>query len=217
MEFEPHFAVNDSVKLRLRGKFHSSRVEDMDADGLWVAWPSVLGVPVRLHDNDEDVVLVSSVSSGMQGFKANIIERREGPPAVLRVVPREAVGAVQRRDYARVPDTVPVRFRILDVKAVKAGDTIETTSRNISGGGLLVFVERQSRPFAGDRLALDIDLPQAGTIRAQGQVIWVDNVKDSHELFEMALRFVDIREADRQTIIRRVYARQAELHRAGLM
>lgn len=217
-DFRVHFELNDPIKLEYRGKYYSSRVEDMGEDQLTVAWPSSYGVSLRIADGDR-VTIVSSVRSGMQGFRADIVRRSDGPPAILDLRPVEDLGKVQRRDYVRVPETLTVTYRVLGRKPNQGGDTLMTgTTKNISGGGMLLSIDKKDRPMPKDTLELQFQLPESTAIRATGSVIRVAPADNTVEtLYEMAVQFAQIHEQDRKMVIKRVFAREAELRSAGLM
>lgn len=213
INFSAHFAVNDPVRLDVRGRLYTSRVEDLLEDSLWIGAP-LAGARLGIGDTFK---LVSSQRAGMQGYRVRVEECQDGPPALLRVVPFQSLGKSQLRDYARVPDMLPVKFRVLDPTTKRGMKVVEATTRNISGGGLLVLVAREDRPLAGEELDLELSLSGVESVRCRGVAIRLDPIENIHDTFEMAVRFTNIEEQERKRIIKRVYSREADLRRAGLM
>jgi c-di-GMP-binding flagellar brake protein YcgR len=213
VDFAAHFAVNDPVRLEIRGRLYTSRVEDLLEDSLWIGAPLA---GVRMVEGDT-FKLVSSVRAGMQGYRVRVAESTEGPPTLLRVVPFQSLGKSQLRDYARVPDMLHLKFRVLDARAKRGMKSVEATTRNISGGGLLVLVAREDRPLTGEEIEIELSLSSFESVRCRGIAIRIDPIENIHDTFEMAVRFTNIDEEERKRIIRRVYTREAELRRAGLM
>ncbi len=115
VRFNRYFLVNDAVRLEVGGIFHASRVEDVEGDTLWIAEPASHGVPVRLIEG-KPVVLVSSIESGMRGYRSRFVGYRPGPPAMLMLEPYESLGRVQRRGFARVLDALPVVFTVISLQ-----------------------------------------------------------------------------------------------------
>lgn len=215
IRFNRFFSVNDAVRLEVGGQYHASRVEDIEGDTLWIAEPASHGVPVRLIEG-KPVVLISSIETGMRGYRSRFIGQRPGPPAMLKLEPYEPLGRVQRRGFARVLDSLPVVFTVMSSKSKMLGVRVETRARNVSGGGLGLYVQRTQRPMVTDVVDVELFLP-SGPVRAAAQVVWVGDTPGAAEIFEIAVRFTSIGEADRQRIIRRVFAREAELHKVGLL
>lgn len=213
VNFAAHFAVNDPVRMDVRGRLFTSRVEDLLSDSLWIGAPLA---GIRLGEGDT-FKLVSSLRAGMQGYRVRVLERTDGPPTLLRVVPFQSLGKTQLRDYARVPDMLPLKFRVLDAQTKRGMKLVEATTRNISGGGLLVLVAREDRPLAGEEMELTVSLSTDESVRCRGIAIRIDPIESIHDTFEMAVRFTNIDEAERKRIIKRVYSREAELRRAGLL
>lgn len=214
-DFRSYFAVNDAIKLEFRGKHYSSRVEDVTDEYLDIAWPSVYGTSLRLSV-DDPVKVISSVRNGMRGFRARVAERREGPPALIRLEVQEDLGVVQRRKYARAADALPVRIWYLSTKLKHGTGCVETTTRNISGGGLRIAVGWGDRPMIGDELEVELRLPKAGPIRAKASVVWVATAPEPNGMFDVAVSFTEIPDKERKLIVRRVFEREAELRNAGL-
>lgn len=213
--FGKFFKINDAVRLESRGIYHPSRVEQIEEKAIWIAEPSSHGVPVRLPEG-KPVVLISSYESGMQGFRCRVTDRRAGPPTMLRLVPYEPLGRVQRRGYVRVADALPVHFTVMTTQSRMHGKRVETYTRDISAGGLSIYVKRGQRPMVTDVVNIDLYLP-SGALRATGEVVWVGSPKEDTELMEIAVQFTSIPELDRKRIIRRVYTREVELRNAGLL
>ena len=194
----------------------ASRVEDLTEHGLWIATPLVSGAGSRFNEGDT-VKMVSSIRAGLQGFVVRIGEHRLGPPDVLLVLPVKSLGKTQLRDFVRVPESLDIKFRVLEGNALRGMKIAAATTRNISGGGMLVLVAREDRPFAGEQIEIDINISKTETVRCNGRVIRIDPIEDRHDAFEMAVRFTSIDEQDRKRLIKQVYTREAELRRVGLL
>jgi c-di-GMP-binding flagellar brake protein YcgR len=214
--YAPFFAVNDPVRLEMRGRLFTSRVEDITSDGLWIATPLARGPGSRFNEGDT-VKMVSSIRSGLQGFLVRIGEHQPGPPDMLFVLPVKALGKSQLRDFARVPDMLDIKFRVLEGNTIRGTKIALAKTRNISGGGLLVLVARDDRPFSGEEIEIDIAVATGEQVRCRGRVVRIDPIEGIHDSFEMAVRFTSIDEQDRKRLIQRVYSREAELRRVGLL
>jgi c-di-GMP-binding flagellar brake protein YcgR len=216
IDYKASFNINDSIKLEYRGRYHSSRVEDIGDDCLHIAWPAVYGSLLRIKEEDS-ITVISSIKSGMHGFRVQVRNRVDGPRATLEIVPIEDLGRVQRRNFARVPEMIPVWYRVVEPRSRRGFEMIETISKNISGGGMLMAVDREKRPFAGDVVEVHFDVPGGGPIHTRAEVIRVDELQGNSGAYEMAIRFMDVKKQDQNMIVKRVFAKQAELRKAGLL
>lgn len=218
-DFKLYFSINDPIKLEYRGIYHSSRVEDVLENSLLIAWPAVYGVLMK-HKEGESIVIISSVRSGMHGYRAEILKKVDGSHSMFEVAPREYLGKIQRRNFARVPDMFTVHFRITEPKSRRGNEMIETISKNISANGMLLAVDKDHRPMAGDLLELAFNLPGSDiAIRTHALVIRVDTIEQpgASNVYEIAVHFTDIRKQEQSLIVKRVFLRQTELHKSGLL
>jgi c-di-GMP-binding flagellar brake protein YcgR len=158
---------------------------------------AVLAVPDnRVHRlAGSEVTVEWTTSRGIQRFLGKL-ELDPGRAEVLRVALHGDVERIQRREWARIEAVVPVRVRGIDEDI--GG---ETTTLNISGGGVLV------KDLWDLPLGLDVRIeltPEAGAepIRALGRVIR-EAAKD-----QKGVRIDDIGRDDEERLVRLVRDRE---------
>jgi c-di-GMP-binding flagellar brake protein YcgR len=158
---------------------------------------AVLAVPdKRVHRlAGSEVTVEWTTSRGIQRFLGKL-ELDSGRPEVLRVALHGDVERIQRREWARVEAVVPVR-----VKGIDEDVGGETTTLNISGGGVLVK-DLWNLPLGLDvRLELTPE-PGAEPIRALGRVVR-EAAKDLK-----GIRIDDIGRDDEERLVRLVRDRE---------
>lgn len=119
----------------------------------------------------------------------------------------------QRREFVRVPITLPVQIMTVDMET-QAIKSIRGMTENLSGGGMLVLIDQRDSVKAGDFVGLDFELNlenQACPITAKGQVIQAAPSYRHEDKKACRIKFVNLKEQDRQNIIKFVFRRQIEL------
>ncbi len=213
LDLGSYFRVNDLVRLEYGGRYFPVRVEDLRGQSIWVSWPSLNGVAI-LPREGETLTVTSSQKTGLTGFRGKLKARHNGPPATLELAAEENLGSVQRRDFVRIPDALTVWYRIADPPLRRSAQVIQTISKNISGGGMLLSV-KGDHPLKGDVLELQIKLP-VGIVQAKGLVVRSDPSRGT-DLWDIGIRFTQINDKDQRTVVQHVFNRQTELRKAGLI
>jgi hypothetical protein len=132
---------------------------------------------------------------GIQRF-GGILQVDASRPEQLRVVTHGEAERIQRREWARVDTILPV-----SVQAIEEPIGGDTTTLNISGGGVLVS-DKWNMPLGLDvRIELHAD-PQGPPIRAMGRVVRVAG-KD-----EKGIRIDSIAREDEERLVRLVRERE---------
>jgi Tfp pilus assembly protein PilZ len=91
----------------------------------------------------------------------------------------------ERRRFKRLH--APVLCRPLGAALVKG----EREVQDISMGGVRVFTDDQHQ--VGERLELELFLPDAEAVTLDTEVMWIDALaKDAPAKFEIGLRFIDL-------------------------
>ena len=104
----------------------------------------------------------------------------------------------ERRKFPRLNFSVQVNWE--KIETVK--QTGEFQSKNISGGGLCLFVDNTIK--LGDKIKIDIHLPSGKIIEVKGKVVWVESIEmigdkqDSRP--EAGIEFFDISDEIREEI-----------------
>jgi Tfp pilus assembly protein PilZ len=92
-----------------------------------------------------------------------------------------------RRQYPRVK--APIFFSPLDVYAPKK------QVFDIGLGGVKIQSDHQVR--VGERLSIDLHLPDESSLRCHAKVMWLESTANNgHSAFNMGLQFVEVTQQD---------------------
>lgn len=125
-----------------------------------------------------------------------------GRPELLRVTLDGGSERIQRRDWARIEAVVPVKVEGIDEPI--GG---ETTTRNMSGGGVLVH-DLWHLPLGTD-VRVEIEVEPGAPVRALGRV-----VREAGPDLK-GIRFDDLSREDEERLLRFVRARELAALRMG--
>jgi hypothetical protein len=142
-----------------------------------------------------EVAVEYKTARGIQRF-GGILQCDDSRPEQLRVVTYGEAERIQRREWARVDTILPISVRGVDEQI--GGDT---TTLNISGGGVLVS-DKWSLPLGLDvRIELLAD-PKGPPIKAMGRVVRVAGKN------EKGIRIDSIAREDEERLVRLVRERE---------
>jgi c-di-GMP-binding flagellar brake protein YcgR len=197
--------VNSLLILKLddvEGDLHS-RVEDVfDDDTLVIAQPSGAGIPQFAIETGRQVLVEWRIRSGIVRQEHTVLKHVDRGIASLVVQPIGEPTVIQRRDFIRVDVMLTVHVE------THLGQEARGTTTDLSGGGMRAIV-----PIGlsdGQTIDVTIVLPAGeGEIRARAHTIR----KVGEDTY--AFGFSEIKETDRERVIRFVFARQQSLLRDG--
>ncbi|MFH1202662.1 MAG: PilZ domain-containing protein [Candidatus Omnitrophota bacterium] len=116
----------------------------------------------------------------------------------------------ERRRFVRLNTLVKVEYAIIE----KAGDGLGSTTKNISMGGICLFLDKMIDK--GTVLGLKIYIKEEVLpIQARGRVVWIEKFdmgegdKASH--LEAGIEFSQISDADRQRLSKYIFRSLAEI------
>lgn len=99
----------------------------------------------------------------------------------------------ERRKYKRL--NAPMYCRPLGRAMAKTQETPKIAVEDISLGGVRVYSDDRHKP--GDRLELELWLPDGDSITLDTTVVWVDPLEGQNPArFEIGLKFVDVKTSD---------------------
>lgn len=165
------------------------------------AEPGALRVVLAVADSrvrrlgGSEVSVEVTTGRGIQRY-VGTLDLDRGGAEVLRIVISGDAERIQRREWVRVEAVVPVR-----VHAVDEPIDGETTTVNVSGGGILV-ADKWHMPMGIDvRVEVQTE-PGAEPVRALGRVVR-DPGND-----QKGIRFVDIGREDEERLVRFIRERE---------
>lgn len=208
---------NQLVEIEVEGAFkgnYHSRVEEVGEDTLTLAMPIRKGEIVTLRKGSK--ITVNFMKNGANhAFQAEILDRARTPLPVLIVkMPVEAKKR-QRRSWVRVPASLDFSFAPLSDKPGAELVFKEAQTLDISGGGLMFGSQQEFK--LGDMIKLTLNLP-SGRLELKAKVVRVIPMPDQpRRRYQIGLEFEEIKERQRDRVMRYIFDQQRKLIKKGLM
>lgn len=194
---------------------YQSRVEDMTPAELAIALPTAGRRPVLLDPGQAVRCRFISRRACYQ-FDAQVLDRRAGPvPVVVLAMPGEWE-RLQRRHFARLDVSVPVRYspRLPGGGPLADRPLISARTRDLSGDGCAIWTVEPPDP--GTELDLFLSLPPGQVLHLAARVVRLTGPSPAGRVLT-GLRFVAPAEADRDAIIRYLFREELRRRRNGLV
>jgi hypothetical protein len=121
----------------------------------------------------------------------------ESDPWALRVDHTGKVQLIQRREFVRVDAMVPVSYKPMGPQ----GWTVDTSTVNVSGGGFMISGREGLREGESCEFLVHLDGEEGGVLQVSGTVV-------RETAAGLGIRFDEIDEAERDRVIRWVFARE---------
>lgn len=213
MEGNRIFKVNRRLSVGIKKKnedgqeqtvFYGSRIEMVRQDELWIAALQEKGVLVPVSVGEKvEVYLVGE--NELFCSQCVVKDRlRKGNIAYLVLqVPQEVVRK-QRREYVRFNVVLPVFLK-------KEEKTLSATTKNVSGGGMLVHLDEKKEALKPREEVFFCLHMNGGEIMGKAEVVR----REEPHLY--GFRFTSISDRDREEIIRYIFRQQVELRKKGLL
>lgn len=213
MERDRIFRVNRRLSVGIKKKdedgqektiYYSSRIEAVDQNEVWIATPQEKGVLVPVGVGEElEVYLVGD--NEVFYFRCRVKNRvKKGNIAYLILNMPQEVVRKQRREYVRFNVALPVLLK-------KGDKTLEATTKNVSGGGMLVHLDDKKNVLEVQEEVFFCLHMNGGEIVGKAEVVR----KDEPHLY--GFRFTTISDKDREEIVRYIFKQQVELRKKGLL
>lgn len=219
--------INQRIELEVNsGEYagtYLSRVEEIGENDVKIAIPVEKGsiIPLRLKT---PVTITLLAKDAVYSGNSFIIGRLLEPIPVLVLLKPKEYRRIQRRDYVRIDVKLPVKVEISLGNNQEETAVINTHTSNISGGGMMLVIQKSE--LNGVDIPLDstieltFEIPEENyTVQAIAQVVRSTkevSAKNEEELI-VGARFTLIEEKAREEIISYVFKRQRELRKLGLI
>lgn len=167
----------------------ASRLEDLAGDTVVVAAPmtsSAALAPVELHDR---ATVVWYHGTGPWELEGEVIDVRADPVDVWYLRPLGAPVRIQRREYVRVPTSMPVHLH-------RNGERIDATLAEISEGGGRCVLTGHRRVEVGDVVLVGLAEP-LGDLLLNATVLRLEELVDRRTQLAVRWDGPTAKEADR--------------------
>ena len=189
-----------------------------DDDTLYIAAPMYRGLiyPLRLNTVITGYFLLkrTEIDIELYSFCAKVIGREKNNNVhLLKIKLTSEIKKEQRRQFYRLECNLPVKVRELVTDDDSDIEYVQTITKNISGGGLAVFLKEKPKN--------DVDLECILKLEDKYLYFIVSVVRietsDSSQIYdyEIGLRYTKIYDADREKVIRYVFIEQRRLRKEG--
>jgi c-di-GMP-binding flagellar brake protein YcgR len=218
--------INQQVKLIELSNFDNrkmlkSNIADLSQDSITITYPVEEngGLPRLLSKNAQVIMIYNGKDECQYEFSTIVIGRRkENIPLYILARPKEStIKRRQRREYFRVPTNLRVDVQIQSNVQSKP---FAAVTMDLSGGGMTFVCNNSINIKQGGALTCTIMLPdtdQTKSIQVIAEIIRLMAPQDRHQHQRVSVKFIKMRELDRDIIIRYCYGRQLELRKKGLM
>jgi c-di-GMP-binding flagellar brake protein YcgR len=206
--------VNDLLQIQLPDQpsllSFRSRVDDIIADRVQIAWPTDGGVLVPIHKH-QTLTMSFVRDDAIYTFSGIVEELKQRPLAQLSVATVGRPERIQRRQYFRVKSVQPVELfgeqpNNEDERQPPKVIAIKTITFEISGSGLSIRHGISVPP--GTLLDCKLFLAsEDATIKILCKVVHSSRISPGTEaaLYHIGMFFLSINEADRTRIVRHVF------------
>lgn len=211
--------INQLLEIEVgEGERLASRVEEIKDNYLYISMPMKKGALVPLWPGQEIRLIFRDRHSSVGGASRVISRRRDPLPHLVVNRPLKLVPVKQKREFVRLPVTLPVRFKVATETAEDNSNNIaeieEGVTIDISAGGL--FLTTKAVLQAHQILELELKLTEHDSIYCKAEVVRVFAKKRQNEDYKIALIFEDISERQRDRIFKFIFDKQREWIKKGL-
>lgn len=215
--------INQRVELEayVRGEWrrYPSRIEGVNDQHILLAAPLKGGIlePVSIGSTVRATIVHKD---RVFEFETVVADRRSSGIPYLVVEWPEELRVANRRAFFRLDVLLNMNYALLESEG--GLDELPTPEKpglikNLSGSGLLVWVEDEPELISGSRLVVDIHLPEeSGTVLAR--VVRKEQVPDDHRgRLAVGLDIEEITPAFQDAIIRYLFEQQRERRSKGIL
>jgi c-di-GMP-binding flagellar brake protein YcgR len=208
------FRINQRIDISLTkdiiGEFYHSRIEEITDKYILIAMPMSKGFPIFLAKGGTFYGKAVHNTSVYQ-FTSKLVEKRAFPIPVWVIAEPYDVIKIQNRAFVRIDARIQVKLRV--VLENDNFEVVDASTKDISGGGILVVSKDELR--TGTYLKLSIDIPAYETVHCNGLIVRVEKPQEDLSVYWAAIRFTDIAECERSKIIKYIFKKQLERRQRG--
>ncbi|NLA58318.1 MAG: flagellar brake protein [Firmicutes bacterium] len=215
--------VNQRVELEafVRGEWrrYPSRIEGVSDRLILLAAPLKSGVlePVSIGSPIRAVIIHQG---RVFEFESVVVDRHRGDIPYLVVEWPQELTVANRRAFFRLDVLLNMNYALLESEEEVEELLIPQKPgliKNLSGSGLLVWVEDEDGLAIGSRMVVDIQLPEASDI-VLARVVRKEEVPDDHRgRVAVGLDIEEINPAFQDAIIRYLFEQQRERRNKGIL
>lgn len=146
-----------------------------------------------------EVEVLVNINSGVLKFNTTIQKIENN---ILSLIIPEKYSTVQRREYPRIKINIPVTIE------QNEGTNKETSTDDISGGGMKIFSDKEIE--RGIEFVAKLKITNGKNIKTIFKVLRTTKESQDNKDFILSGKFADISHSDRTTIIQLCFRKQLE-------
>lgn len=199
---------------------YKSRIVDLAENGFIIEFPiaETTGKMRSFQPNVALTVWYFGKDGSRYTFSTIIIARlaKPCPSLVISIPKKDQIKREQRRSYLRLPADLDIAM----VSVYHRETHLVTKTMDISGGGIAVICKKEDRIREGEAFSCWVVLPlRKGLdyISFHGRIVRIRPLsEEAHAPLLVSLVYSEIKEVDRDKIIRYCFERELDLHKKGI-
>lgn len=204
------FKINQKIEIIDNGITYKANIQDVKKDHIMISMPVTEDKYYIMHIGSIVEFYITG-DKEIDKFRSEVLGKKTENSVQLAVLTQPVfVERVQRREYFRFPMSIDAKLYMLPSEMVYKSITdvpVEFFNRmkagivvDLSGGGLKAAVKEHMTK--GHYAIVSINIPEEITLLCK--IVWVHkDIKNRN--YKVALRFEDMRERDRDKIIKFIF------------
>ncbi len=211
--------IGDKIEISRMGSKtikHKSQILDiLNEKEYIISGPISRSTIVNIRLNTILEISYNKEEKGKFVFKALVTDKNEKGVYKLKIERLSDITRIQERNFFRLPLSLEInkKFKVTEGnKEITMEEICKTT--DISGGGTRIFSNFNHKKNDKLLLTLYIDNKE---INILGEVVRTSESSNNSYHYEVAVKFVDIDNTDRDIIVKYIFDQQRELRKKGLI
>lgn len=198
------------------GKSYPSQVLDIiNPDELMISGPIKKSNIVLIHRGEDVEISYYVENKGKLYFIGRVISRNYSSVYTIRVKKISEIRKIQQREFFRLPTTLRVDIE----HATTSKDNIEAINdvceaKDISGGGMKIYCNYKFK--IGDKILCSFTINNK-LIKVNALVARIEEIETFNYKYSLGISFSDMKEDDRDEVIKYVFEQQRILRIKGLI
>jgi len=217
MQYENFFSVGEKLEIELEQKYEMPRVlksqlleiAQASESEYYVSIPMEKGKMMPISVGKYIQVYYAVESKGVFCFRAVVTGRAKDPVLHLKIRQVGEMQKIQRRNFFRLDILLPVEVFDSEKNLISVGAT-----KDISGGGARFTLPQ--RLEKGEEIYMNVTIEGCKYL-IKGSVLRSIGIYENATEYEIAVKFTQMNEDDRNEIIKYLFKHQRILRQKGLI
>lgn len=195
---------------------YSSQVLDIiEPNEMIISGPIKQNNLVFLHKGEKIGISYNVQDRGKYYFIAKVLSRNHSSIYTLKVRRISEIKSIQQRNFYRLSTTLSVNIKHLSTKDDNNENLSEICqAKDISGGGMKLYCNCEYK--VGDEISCAFEIGES-LLESKALVVRVDGIDSFNFKYSIGISFLDMREENRDLIIKYIFEKQRILRLKGLI